>query len=253
VTRFPFNELSTSAVLQMAIVDKGNGKFDESLAKLQWCFAGEQGPRAVRTYVVLRAWADLAAQYPPALEALFQIRDEFESACRTSPGFQLFKDCASLNDHLNCDHRTTELFVEISKTDFHSASQFYHVAEKYLVRNGLFHICELFLECEGRVETLIRAFRISTEVEAEHAIGPYQDLKISRQIFVDGISSLIALLVCTGRKKDATHVYARCQEVLDDLDFRSSMELAMTGVFSDEYLNKRECPPTSQDILKKSV
>lgn len=67
------------AILEDAVADIKAERFEDALKKFIWfhdASRGVPGLNGVRLSFALGFWLDLAARFPPALEAFIQLRDE---------------------------------------------------------------------------------------------------------------------------------------------------------------------------------
>src|SRR6185436_8688257 len=100
-----------SAIFNEAQQDSRAGRFEDALAKQIWFHENalkiEPAQYGVRLSFALVAWRDLAAKYPPAMEALQKARDTAEAKVKTTAEvFESFHDAVSLNETLRESDRS---------------------------------------------------------------------------------------------------------------------------------------------------
>lgn len=171
---------------------------------------------------------------PPALDAFKRTRDETEIAFRRNPAsFDLFHDLASMNDRLGDGRLTADLFTEIAEIDHASAQDLYHVAEPCLIAAGQFHACCPFLNPKKRIELATDRYHMTKRFEESR---PQRDIplpSIARTHFIRNIATLVGLLVLNDRAEEARTVYNDALGIMDDDEFRTTMDAAMTGHFPE--------------------
>jgi hypothetical protein len=221
--------------MHSAVEDTKSGRYEDALQKFLWFHEAsrhETGMGGVRLSFALGYWMDLASRYPPALDSFIALRDNMEGRRLANEGdFESFHDVFSLNQHLNADERTIDLFMQIAQIAPSKAQSLYPLVERLLVSDGKYHACAPYLEWQARVDTSILAYELGLEHEAswdEDAVCPP---KFARRHFRDKIATLVALLVLNDRKEEAIKVCDRCLDVLDDEEFRNTLRIALAGHF----------------------
>lgn len=226
-----------SDTLDSAVDDTQAERYEEALQKFLWFHEAsrtERGMGGVRLSFALGYWMDLASQYPPAMTAFANLRDEMELRCRGNHGdFESFHDVSAFNRYLGEDRRTLDLFMDIARDYPDKAKRLYHVAERILVANGMYQQCAPFLDWEQRIETSISAYRIGLKHEESWADRGTAPPKFARRHFETESATLVALLSLNDRQSEAERVRDHCLTVLDDSAFRDTLDLAMTGHIPD--------------------
>jgi hypothetical protein len=191
-----------SEILHSAVDDTRKGSHEEALAKFLWfhnnALQYERGLSAVRHSFALAYWLDLATIYRPAHDAFIRTRNETEAAFRESPyDFDLFHDVASMNDRLGDGIRTADLFA-----------------------NGP------FLDPGRQVELAAQRYGVLKHHEESRPVG---DIQLARKLYIRDAATLVGLLALNDRAEDARSAYNAALRVLNDDDFRTVMDAAMTG------------------------
>ncbi|MFO7901017.1 MAG: hypothetical protein ACQESR_22360 [Planctomycetota bacterium] len=161
-----------SVVLDSAVDDSHADRYDDALQNFLWfhqASRSETGMGGVRLSFALGYWMDLAEHYPPALGAFIKLRDDLEQRCRDNHGdFESFHDVSAFNGYLGNDRRTIDLFMEIASEYPENAKRLYHVAERFLVADGMYQQCAPFLNWEQRIDTSISAASRLTPAVSRH-------------------------------------------------------------------------------------
>jgi hypothetical protein len=223
-----------SKILTEAADDIGERRYETALAKFLWFhehaleYDRRLGP--VRLSFAIGYWYLLAKRYPPAMEALRRARDDAERAFAASDyaSRNYFQDFEAISGELGENGRVSRLFKQVARTDHEGAKRIYHVAEKFLVKEGEYTACAPFLD-PRRVEDLAEHYglgrgRYDGELEAEME-------EMRRRYFTERVGTLVALLVLNGREGDAKSAYSEALKTLDDAEFRTALDAAMTGHF----------------------
>lgn len=221
-------------ILGEAVDDGRQGRPEIALAKFLWFHESatryEPGLSAVRLSFALGYWMDLASRYKPALEAFVRVRDQTESAFRKDcTNFNLFQDIASLNGYLDERERTAKLFLDVASKDHEAAARLYHVAESHLISIGAYHECGAFLEPPKRTERAAESFRLMRQLESKWVGDETPPPPTARRHYINKMATLVALLALNHRTSEAREVYEDSLLVLDDDEFRTTMDAAMTG------------------------
>jgi hypothetical protein len=234
----PSDDPNPSEILHSAVDDTRDGSHKQALAKFLWFHQNalhyDRALYGVRLSFALSDWLDLAAVYPPARDSFIFTRNQTEAAYRLDPSnFDLFTDVAVLNDHLGDGNRTADFFSHVAESDHRAAQRLYHVAEPYLIAAGLFQTCEPFLNSDWRMSIAAESYRLSRKFEESRPECDIPIPRFAREHYVQDIATLVALLVLNNRVEDANTAYNAALRVLNDDEFRTIMDAAMTGHLPD--------------------
>ena len=168
--------------------------------------------------------------YPPAKAAFVQTRNDTETAflCNITK-FELFLDLAALNRRLGDGLRTANVFAYVVEKNPAAAKLLYHVAERYLLATGRFDACEPFLDPHERMSLATQTFQMMKRAEEERPKSEREIPKLARRFYIRDVGTLIALLVLNHRLEEANKVHKEALIVLDDEEFRTTLNAAMTG------------------------
>ncbi len=221
-------------ILDSAWDDARAGLHEVSLAKFVWFHQNavliEPGMGGVRLSFALSYWHELAEEYPPAMDAMLAARDEAESSF-LNKGYRFtdFHDLASLNRELGDESRTVTTFKRVSQDNSKAAQRVYHVAERALVKQGEFELCNPFLETSKRLEIGIKGFRVGRRFETDPAHGDQPPPETAYTHLIHDIATLVALLVINNRADEATAVARDAQAALPDYPIMAELESALAG------------------------
>lgn len=189
------------------------GRFAEALERQLWFHnhALEYNPHlsAVRLSFGLAAWSNLAKQHPPAREALVAVRDRLAAAIRADhTSFAQFQELAAINDNLDDQVSTGEIFLAIRMSDPEAAQRYYSLAEKGLVA------CEAYAVCAYYIPDATAQFvklRMDRRFLLNHSrVDPFDDgagiRKAAEMRFAADIRRLVKILVAVGRTAEAERV-----------------------------------------------
>lgn len=227
----PPSDVDAHAILDEAGADARHGRSEIALAKFLWFHRHanehDRALSAVRLSFALGDWHRLGSDYPPALEAMVRVRDETEVEFRKEMSdFDLFCDLAALNRQLDENERTLRLFREVAAKDHQAAKRIYHVAERYLIAAGDFRSCNPFLNPEQDWALAAKGLRLSREYEASFPPDVTRHVRLHH---MHKVAMLTALLVLNDRQAEAREVYDQALAVVDEEEFRTTMNAAMTG------------------------
>jgi hypothetical protein len=227
-----------STILHSAARDTREGHYEHALTKFLWfhnnAVQHDRALSAVRLSFAIGYWLDLATVYPPARDSFVRARDETEEAFRKNPSdFDLFHDVASMNDLLGDGIRTADLFGFVAGEDQAKAQHLYHVAEPHLIGAGRYRTCAPFLDPKRRMEIAERCYRVSKRIEDSRPTRGFPVPKLARTHYIRNVATLVGLLVLNDRVDDARKAYNASLAVINDDDFRTIMDVAMSGHLPD--------------------
>jgi len=188
------------------------GRFDEALQRHIWYFNhaleyGESNP--VRLSFGLMGWGELARRYPPARQALIDIRNRDAQLFSNGGGcFNLFLEVTNVNRTLREDDATVALFNSVRKKNAAVAKQCYFAAETLLVSKGEYALCLSYLgDPMAKFKHLLEQWNMGKD-------GNSRD--VYANIFVGETCRLIEILVGTGHKAEAEAIRNQAVAALDD-------------------------------------
>lgn len=215
----------TNALLMLAWFHKNALKYDEALA-------------GVRLSYALGDWLTLGAAYPPALEQLKSVRDEagqqVKAEADSDACFQSFMDFESINEKLNEDAKTKELFLWLDANKPNQAKQVYALAEPALIKLKDYVICGKYANPEAQYTSALNSFRTTSEIAKKPNHGKrLQDFADNK--FKNEITTLMAVLVLNDRKEEARAIAEKLSKEAGLPDFKSEVEKALDGQMPSPY------------------
>jgi hypothetical protein len=222
------------AILREAVDDRRAGHYAIALAKQLWFHENalnyDGGLVGVRLSFALGYWNQLAKVYPPASKALRSARDAAELEFhQRGLDFSAFQDFAALNRVLDETERTVAAFRIADQTDRNEAKAIFRVALPSLILHREYILCGNYLEPKTDLELAVEIHRMRQRCEAEFSIAEGDSSSRHRNLFVQEISTLVALLVQNERPDDARWLAEWAQKTVDDVGFSIQLASAMAG------------------------
>jgi hypothetical protein len=214
-------------LLSEAMLDAAAGRVDLALMKHLWFYKHATRLRpsllGVRRSYALRAWRDLAENYPPARRALVKVRNEARKAVwkRRDP-WHAFADFRSINQYLGEERRTVVLFRALHKRSPRRASRVYHGAEEALYCAGEFKLCNTYLEPSERFTNIRRTYRVNLRLAKDPTIGSDFE-EFARTSFAEKVTLLVTLLALNNRIAEARQIARKALRVWPDEQFKKSL------------------------------
>ena len=212
------------------------GRFDESLQRHIWYFnhalaLGESNP--VRLSFGLMGWGELARRYPPARQALIEVRNRDAQTFFNGGGyFDLFMEVTSINGVLREDDATLALFNSVRQKNAAVAKQCYFAAETLLVSKGEYGLCLSYLgDPMVKIKNLLEQWNMGKDGNSRDAYA------VS---FVGGTCRLIEILVGTGHKAEAETIRSKAVAALDDARLKLAVSDAEERVRQRSPKGKKE-------------
>jgi hypothetical protein len=207
------------------------GRYEEALQRHVWfhehALEHDQAWYAVRLSFALSDWVRLGEKYPPARQALVEIRDRTAAMIRAGNWSREFHDVAAINEYLGEEGETGALFVDLHRADPSRAEQFYRHAEAGLVARGLYAVCAAHLPDSLRRFEELRANRRSL---LSHTVGLPDHADGLRGVverrFAKEVGRLLTILTAVGRADEAEQVRAAALAETQYADAREAIARA---------------------------
>jgi hypothetical protein len=221
-------------ILNSAWSDARAGRHDVALAKFVWFHQNalliDQNFSAVRLSFAIMYWHRLAEDYPPAMDALLAARDQAESSfIHANFQFVDFQELAALNRELGDETRTVTIFKQVSASNSEAARRVYHVAERALVKQREFELCDPFLEPDKRLEITLNGFKVGRRFETNPSRFTPRPPETAYAHLMHNIATLVGLLVINNREPEANTVVREAQAALPDFPVMADLESALAG------------------------
>jgi hypothetical protein len=225
-----FNDPQT--VLDEARELADQGRYEEALQRHIWfhqhALAHDRAWYGVRLSFALSNWVQLGTQYPPARQALIDIRDRTAAVARAGDwSRELFHDVTAINEYLGEPGETGALFLDLHRVDPSRAERFYRDAEAGLVARGLYAVCAAHLPDPLRRLDELRANRrgmlSAVGLPTDHA-GGFR--RLVEQQFAEEVGRLLVILTAVGEIDEAEQVRASALAETESADAREAIARA---------------------------
>lgn len=219
--------------LRRARTAADEGRHEEALRDYIWfhhhALEYDRSLRGVRLSFALAYWIDLARVYPEALRALEEIRDSKTARLLQGDGdHATFHDVARINEHLECERLTSELFAQIASTFPQVAQECASHALAALVMTGDYQLARRYVPTPA--ETL-RQFSgtLNEDVEdlAKLPPSPAPRLEAYVHIYAERVSLLLAILRGVGEIEQAERIEASALELVRSPSVREAVRAAL--------------------------
>jgi hypothetical protein len=226
-----------STILQDAVADTRARRFAEALGKHLWyhrhALKYDGGLYGVRLSFALMYWRQLAHQYPPAMAALRQARDDAELAALAEEppgsngrGNHPFHDAVAISRELNENDRVVALFKKLDVENPELARQAYHFADDFLIEAEEYELCGRYLDPEKMFSSLQRRLELGRRQPRSMA------WPVTVQHIQKDAANVVALLARNGRPDEAKVFAERSKALLDNPEFHERLDRAVRGEFS---------------------
>ncbi len=191
------------------------GQFQQALEKHLWFHEesrSSSGMGGVRLSYAISAWIELGEKYPPAFEALIQVRDKDKEKLLSGNGsFDNFHDLSAVNRGLGEDEETLELFLILDRKYPEQSPSYYIVAEDLLIEHKKYDICAKYI---GDPIAKYEGLRHRREMELSFAktnpkLNNPRFLEHADESFIDGVLKLIEVLISIKKQDDASEIQKR--------------------------------------------
>lgn len=228
-----------TVILGEADADARARRYADALAKHLWfhdnALKYERGLYGVRLSFALASWAQLGKQYPPALQALKEVRDTTGRRLRESKGKRGdFHDFSSISEVLGEEEATADLFVWLDQNNTAMAKRSYGVAQNALIRAKYYQLCGKYIDTKESLEMMLRLHREHQRMVGDSRFGT--DFKeFAEKSFSHAASTLVALLVLNQRPGEADQVIAAVLKERPDAGLKRELSAARKGVVPEPW------------------
>ena len=228
-----------SAIFHEAQADARAKRYGDALAKHLWfhenALTYQPSLYGVRLSFALSAWVSLGQEYPPALQALKEVRDRTGSRIRGGSGTHSdFHDFSSINEVLHEQAATAALFVWLDQNNARMADDVYDIAQPALIYAKQYRLCGKYINSQETVQSMRRLYREQLAMVNSGRFGP--DIKAyAERSFTHDASTLVALLVLNDRGPEADDIIATVLKDFPDPAFRSQLQQAREGKIPPQW------------------
>jgi hypothetical protein len=228
-----------SAILNEAQADARAKRHADALAKHLWfhhnALKYQPSLYGVRLSFALGSWLDLGKQYPPALQALKEVRDRTGARLRDGKSSRGdFHDFSSINEVLGEEHTTAELFVWLDQNNAALARRSYGVAQKALIHAKLYELCGKYIDSKESLERILRLYREHQRMAKDARFGA-DFMAFAERSLSHSAATLVALLALNNRGEEADQVAAAVLKERQDAGLRSQLTAAKKGVVPEPW------------------
>ena len=205
------------------------GQYQEALEQHIWFHEASRssaGMAGVRLSYAIEAWVNLAKKYPPAGQALRELRNSYsDTLLRGEGSFDEFLDLSSISGYLNEEHETYKVFMFLHENYPSTASNVYHVAEDMLIERQEFQICNEYM---GDPIIKYEDIRLMREMNLSLARkNPNMDRpefqKITDELFINKSIKLIKLLIGLNRIEEAKEIQQRALQYFHNDEIKNAI------------------------------
>ena len=234
------------------------GQYEDSLQAFTNYFEQsryDQGQAGMRLFSLID-WADLGRRYPPAKQALLELRDTDAQKLLDGEGdFNYFAEVSCINADLGHGEASYTLFKAIEQRDPNQAGQYYTFVEDQLVAKGEYQTCRKYMgdpeagfqsDCDRyrmEMDNQARMEKIQqrTQQQMQEFYRQHPNLpipsdnsqrmeKMTKDHFVGKVREHIEILVATGDQADAKKIQKEALAVLDDPRLETAVDDADTKI-----------------------
>lgn len=230
------------AILTEAGEDRRAGRYAVALAKHEWfhdhAVAVDPGMGGVRLSFALADWQELAKEYLPArvkLEAKRAgARQTVIAALDPESTFDAFHDYAAISGVLGDEGATKDLFVTMERGHPDMAKMLLLIARPALVRAKEYLLIGKYIDPDTDFERLVEAYRGQERMARDPRFGAEMAV-FARKMFANEAATMVALLAVNGRTDEAGAIDTQARAVLDDAEFRATLDEALRGAVPDPW------------------
>ncbi len=214
-------EDNQNIIFELTVLTK-SGKYKEALDKHIWFHEASKemsGMGGVRLSFALGLWMKLAEQYPPALEALFELRNSKRDALLNGKGaFDEFHDLSEINKELGETDDTASVFMQIYKKYPEQSKVYYNLVEDFLVARKEYAICgECMGDPQSRYLEIEHLHQVADRYNKKHHDSPHYSVscELAEERYVQSVSCLLQILIGLNKNDIANDIQNISLEYFD--------------------------------------
>lgn len=226
-------------ILHEARDDRQAGRNEDALAKHVWFHENalkyEPTMKGVRRSFALADWRMLGYRYPPAMAKLRGARDfAAKQAMEGKDAWESFGDVLAINDALDEDAKTRELFLWLDRNKPAIAKEVYPRAQPILVQAKDYSLCGKYLDANVTFEKLVKSYR-GDLIYANTSIYRNDNREFAVTKSSNETSVLVALLVVNGKKAEAKKIAGEALKLMDTPAFDKLLATSLEGKVPDPW------------------
>lgn len=205
------------------------GKYSEALERFVWfhenALAHDAGMTGVRLSFALSYWKALGEKYPPAMDALVEMRERTSRQILDSGATaQLFQDVASLNRTLGEDHKTVDLFLVVDKNTPELAKNCWIMAKDAVIGAKQYELAAKYIGDPDRAFLQIKQmYELNQTYYKDPRFGGPRFKAYSEKRLVEESMQLISVLLAVKQHDEAAKVRDQALKLLDDPRLRAAV------------------------------
>jgi len=205
------------------------GKYPEALDRFVWfhenAVAHEAGMSGVRLSFALSDWKALGKKYPPAMDALVEMRDRTTRQILDSGATsQLFQDVAALNRTLGEDSKTVDLFLVVDKNTPELAKNCWIMVKDAVIGAKQYELAAKYI---GDPETaflhISHSYELNQTLYKDPRFGGPRFIAFNEKRLVEESMQLISVLLAVKNQDQAVTVRDQALKLLDDPRLRAAV------------------------------
>lgn len=216
-----FTGMDPRARLQRGLESAAAGRYEDALRDYIWfhenALEHEPSLYGVRLSFALWYWIELANEYPEARRALKRIRDEKTARLLNGDTSRdLFHDVESINERLENEEATYELFTALEKANPDFADICADLAMPAIVKAGDFEMARRYTPSPG--DALRRySETLNLDIEALERESPSKAPRLEAyvQIYVRRVHLLLEILRGNNENPEADALLVRALELVE--------------------------------------
>jgi hypothetical protein len=197
-------------------------KYEEALKRFLWfdehALENDPAMTGVRLSFALSYWKDLGKVYPPAQQAMVEMRDRKTRRLQEKQGdASLFSDVVALNQTLDEDAKTVQLFQEIEEQNGRLAGECWHYARDIVFAAKRYDIAKKYIPSpfDDYVQIKLR-YDENVDLSKDPKLGGSRFGKWNEKNFVTQCLQLIALANANGDLPTSQKIRKLASEVVAD-------------------------------------
>jgi len=221
-------------ILREAQADARAKRYETALAKHVWfhkhALEYQPSQAGVRLSFALSYWLALGEAYPPALDALKEIREETQRRVTPREGrkvrFEDFHDLASLNREFGEEKKTVAAFKLIDQADPKMAKRVFGVSQPALIKAKEYELCGKYIDVDKSVKQVAESYRRMRQLANDPRFGVSLRDHATKS-YLNEAATLVAILAVNDRLEDAADAVAVLKHAEGDDAFQAELATAL--------------------------
>lgn len=233
----PTDPINASKILNEARQDRTERRYGQALQKHIWFHQNALkyniGMGGVRLSYALADWLELAKVYPPALEAMKA--EAIDAEQRVLAGdisrIDLFHDVVSINQTLNQDEKSVELFKKIAATEPQDAKIMLIFVTPQLIAAKEYELMRKFTDPRESIRMTFLSYDSLNSFMEENGNSAIKKYDSAEEHLKQSAANLVALLSVLGETGLASEIRDSALRKSSSEKLNSALTAAMDGVF----------------------